>query len=241
MGAYRTYAYLCSYRAMTDTTSVIRLLLVEGFTSYRDALSQVLENESDMTVIAEAGSIEAARSVVTGVEIDVALIDDSLPDGSGLNVISTLLETNPQAIPIVLTSDGGEKLRSQAVAAGAAGVLSKRVSLSTICSAIRDACEGKALIPRAEAMELLHLASLHQQQDEEELQALDQLSPREADVLRLLAAGLDNAAISAQLNISQETVRSHVVRILRKLGANTRLQAVVLAIRQGFIDADKLL
>jgi RNA polymerase sigma factor (sigma-70 family) len=89
-------------------------------------------------------------------------------------------------------------------------------------------------------MELLHLASLHQQQGEEELKALEQLSPREADVLRLLAAGLDNAAISAQLNISQETVRSHVVRILRKLGVNTRLQAVVLAIRQGFVDVDEL-
>jgi DNA-binding NarL/FixJ family response regulator len=127
-----------------------------------------------------------------------------------------------------------------AVAAGAVGVLLKTTSVSEVLSAVRMAATGEPLMKSAEIVELFRSAAAYEAKTAEGERALQSLTTREADVLRALAEGLDNQAIADQLFISHETVRSHIVRIFRKLDVESRLQAVLFALRHGFVNPDNL-
>ncbi len=126
------------------------------------------------------------------------------------------------------------------MASGASGFLHKSTSVAEIVTGIRQVAAGQPLITPAEAISLMSQAKLHQARTETSQRALRQLTPRERDVLRALAAGLDNQAIADHLHLGTATVRSHVVQILRKLDVNSRLQAALFAVRHGVVDEDDL-
>lgn len=219
---------------------MIRLLIVEDHSSFRSALAFMLDREEDINVVAEAGTIDEARTILTSTPVDVALVDMELPDGSGLDLIRDTRSRNPEAEMILLTGSGRPQTRALAVAAGACGVLHKSTTITTIVGAVQKVAAGQSLITPSEAVSLLQEAARFNGRTREVEQALKGLTPREVDVLRGLAAGLDNAAVADRLHISTETVRSHVVRLLRKLDAESRLQAVLIAVRHGYLDLDEL-
>ena len=213
--------------------SPIRVLLVEDHTFLREALALALAREPDLAVVGQAGSLAEARSQLDGV--DVAILDLALPDGDGADLIPELHAANPVAVALVLTASGGLRDAARAVEAGAADVVHKSAPLATVIDALRRLGRGEPAMPSEDLVELLRLAGQERRREEAVGRALTRLTPREREVLAALAEGLSDAEIGRRLCVSPETVHSHVLNLLRKLGAASRLQALVLAVRHGAV------
>lgn len=219
---------------------MIRLLVVDDHTSFRESLAFMLDLVEDLSVVAQMGSVEDARRAIGTIPIDVALLDLDLAGERGLDIVPYLRLHHPSAVTLVLTANMGASNRAMAVAAGAAGVLHKTTSIREIVETVRRVAAGESLISPREVAELSVEGAIRQANDVEARRALAELSQREEDVLRALATGLDNQAIAARLFVSPETVRSHIARIYRKLGVDSRLQAVTFAVRHDFLSDDDL-
>jgi DNA-binding NarL/FixJ family response regulator len=217
------------------SVSVIRVLLLDDHTSFRELLALRLAREPDLAVVVEASSLAEGRQAVSQVEADVALIDLDLPDGSGVEFIRDIRTVNPQAQAVLLTASGDRHLHAEAIAAGASGVLSKTVGSAEIIGAIRRLFAGEALLSPREAIELFRLADQRREAERSTHRIVEQLTPREQDLLLLLAEGLADAAIAERLSISPKTVRNQMVGLLAKLNVDSRLQAVVEAARHGIV------
>ena len=213
----------------------IALLLVDDHASLRELLGLRLAREPEFRVVAEAGSLAEARHILSQVEVDIALIDLDLPDGSGLELIRELRAANSDAQTLVLTASDDRQEHAVAVAAGASGVLSKTVGSAEIVSAIRRLDAGDVLLTPSEAVELFRLVDQRQEAERAARRLREQLTPREVDLVQLLAEGLDDAAIAERLFISPKTVRNQMVGLLDKLGVDSRLQALVLAVHIGIV------
>ncbi len=213
----------------------IRLLLVDDHTAFRELLAHRLAQEPDFTVVAEAGSLAEIRPVLSQVAVDVALVDLTLADGSGVELIRDLRTLNAEARVLVVTASQDPQEHAWAFTAGAAGVLSKTCRVAEIVSAIRRLCAGDVLLSPREAVELFRLAGQQREAERTAHRLLAQLTPRERQLVQLLAEGLDDAAMAERLNISPKTVRNHMVHVLDKLGVHSRLQALVLAVHHGLI------
>lgn len=215
---------------------MIRLLVVDDHTSFRESLVFMLDMADDLTVVGQAGTLDAAKAAIRSTPIDVALLDLDLAGEHGLDLVRELRLHHPMAEAIILTGNTGQKSRAMAIASGAAGVLHKSTAVKEIISAVRRVVAGEPLISPRELADLRDLGAIHGVGVAEGRRALEQLSARERDVLHALATGLDNQGIAERLFVSQETVRSHIARILRKLGVDSRLQAVVFAYRHQFLS-----
>jgi PAS domain S-box-containing protein len=212
----------------------VRVLLVEDHTAVREAIAGMFERESDLTVVGQAESLADARELLHGV--DVAVLDLALPDGDGIALIPELRAASPGAQVLVLSASLDRARTARAIDAGAAGALDKTADLDQVVDAIRHLRAGQALLASHEIVELLRFASDRRAQEREDRQAIAGLTPREREVLKALAAGLDGQTIAERLGISIRTERNHVARILNKLGVHTQLQAVLFALRYGLID-----
>jgi DNA-binding NarL/FixJ family response regulator len=205
-----------------------RLLLVEDHASFRQTLALMFGQEPDFEVVAQAGSLAEARQVLDG--FDLAVVDLSLPDGNGTELIGELRAANPHGMVLVLTASAQRGAYARAVEAGAAGVLNKSASIKDVIEASRRLAAGEAVLSTDE---LVRLAG---EQDHVTRSAIENLTPREQEVLRLLAEGLSDKEIAERLYVGSGTVRTHVVSIFGKLGAHSRLQALVFAVRHGLVD-----
>lgn len=212
---------------------MIRVLLVEDHASFRQALAFMLERESDITVVGQAGSLAEARRLLAGV--DVAVLDLELPDGSGIALIEELRAASPRGRALILTASTDQGDLARVIELGAAGTLNKSVGVGEIVTAIRRLSAGETLFSPGEIVELLRLAGRQRERTREAQLALDRLTRREHEVLQALAAGLTDKEIARRLHISAETVRTHMVNLLAKLGVESRLQAVVFAARHGAV------
>jgi two-component system, NarL family, response regulator DevR len=223
------------------SAEAIRLLLVDDHAASREPLAILLDRQNDLEVVEQAGSLAETRKLIAaGVVFDIAIVELNLGNGSGVELIREICNQRPEADVMVLTGIADERLHGCAILAGASGIIVKTATTSEVIAAIRKLAAGEPLIPPAEAAALLERGKQFQREAEGVRCALEQLSPREREVLHALTEGLSNEAIAAQMCISLETVRSHVVRILQKLGASSRLQAAILAIRHGFdSEADR--
>ena len=212
----------------------VRIALIEDHAAIRQALAFVLERESGFEVVAQAGSLSEARRFST--DFDLAIVDLALPDGHGTEAIRELLTINPKPLVLVLTAHPERTQLAQAVEAGASAVLHKSTPLDKIAQAIRSLVAGEALLSANEVIELLRLAASERERDYRARTAIQQLTQREKEVLEALAEGLNDREIAERLHISFETERSHMTNVLTKLGASSRLQALVLAARSGIIE-----
>jgi DNA-binding NarL/FixJ family response regulator len=213
----------------------ICILLVDDHAAFRIPLALVLEYERDLIVVKQVGSIAEARVALPEIAgmIDVALVDLRLPDGSGLEVVRDLRASSPRARVIVLTADTDKAQHARAIEEGAVAVISKAAQPEQIVEAIRRVHAGDAAQPIQEILELLRFAGEERERNREVQAMLAQLTSREHEVLVALADGLDNKAIAERLFISPETARTHVVKVLAKLGVDSRLQAAIFAIKHG--------
>jgi DNA-binding NarL/FixJ family response regulator len=212
---------------------VIRVLLLEDHAVFREALALALGFQPDVAVVGQAGTLAEARLCLSGV--DVAVFDLDLPDGNGADLIAELHAASPLAQVLVLTASGGRMDLAKAVERGAAAVLHKTTPLAEIIDAVRRLSAGEFLMDQGELVALMRLASRQRVQERAAEQALGRLTARERDVLQALGDGLSDKEIAERLSVSKDTVHTHMVNLLGKLGVESRLQALIVAVRHGLI------
>lgn len=215
---------------------MIRVLIVDDHAVVRDATAYLLGLQPDMTVVGQAGSV-AEASRLEG-EVDVALVDLQLPDGSGTEVVAHLRHHNPGTVAIILTGSTDLLEHARAIEAGASAVMLKTTSFENLLTAIRRAAAGEPIQDPHELVGLLQLAARHRARDAQMQLQLAQLTPRERDLLQALAAGLSDKEIADRLFLSVRTVQGHMANVLDKLGVDSRLQALVVALRHGVISIE---
>ncbi|MBA2714386.1 MAG: response regulator transcription factor [Rubrobacteraceae bacterium] len=213
-----------------------RILLVEDHTSFRQTLAYVFDHEPDFQVVAQAGTLAEARRAMDGSEADLGVIDLSLPDGEGTGLIAELRDANPHFAALVLTASLDMAGHARAVEAGAASVLHKSADVDVILDATRRLGEGETLLSQDELLELLRLAGQNREEELEARVSIEQITPREQEVLSSLAEGLSNKEIAAKLHMSVDTERTHMMNILNKLGVHSRIQALLFAARHGLVE-----
>ncbi len=213
-----------------------RVLLVDDHASFRQPLAFMMDREPDLTVVAQAGSLAEGRRVLQNV--DVAVVDLDLPDGSGVDLVRDLRAANPQGMVLVLTASTDRNLVAGAVEAGASGVMHKSARISDIIDTVRRLSQGEHLLSPPEVIDMMRRVGEQREQSREAQRALGRLTRREREVLQALAEGLNDKEIAERLHISAETARTHMVNILSKLGVESRLQALVFAVRHGAVKID---
>ena len=221
-----------------DPTDLTKLLLVEDHVSFRQALAFMFESEPDFEVVGQVGSVGEVSKLPGGLmkDVEIAVVDLALPDGDGFELIEELSANEPQIITLVLSASLESGRFARAIDAGAAGVLHKATPIRDIIEAVRRLKAGEALLSPGEVIEMLRLVSREREEKREVLQAIERLTPREREILRALADGLESREIAERLNITVETERTHMVNILHKLGVHSRLQALVFAARHGIVE-----
>jgi DNA-binding NarL/FixJ family response regulator len=213
-----------------------RILLVEDHASFRQTLALVFDQQPEFEVVAQAGTLAETRRKMDGFEADLGVIDLTLPDGEGTELIEELREANPEFAALVLTASLDRTEHARAVEAGAAGIVHKSADVDTIIDATRRIGEGETLLSEDELIALLRLAGQNREEKVEARASIEQITPREKEVLQKLAEGLSNKEIAASLHMSVDTERTHMMNILNKLGVHSRLQALVFSARHGLVE-----
>lgn len=216
-------------------------MLVDDHDSFRQTLAFMLEREADFSVISQADSVAAARPALEellegGNEPDVLVVDLDLTDGTGTEVIQTLRGRKSRTLPLVLSGFSEQDRLAWAVDAGAAGVMHKSSSLPEIMEAIRRLRAGEQLVSQTEVLEAVRLVGRERVEKREAERLSDLLTTREVEILQALAEGLGDRDISGRLGIGVGTVRTHMSSVLTKLEADSRLQALVMAVRHGLVQ-----
>ena len=233
-------------------TPSIALLLVDDHTLFRRGLKALLEQDDRFTVTAEAGDVgEALRCLQRG-QPDVILLDNHLPGVRGVDAIPALKEAAPEARVLMLTVSENENDLAAALQAGADGYLLKTVESDQLCETIVKVMDGESVISPEMMTKLVAVfrsrpsaapavapvaapvsAPVPLEVPRETASGADLLSPREREILLLIARGDSNKLIARELDIAETTVKIHVQHILRKLGLSSRVQAAVFATSQG--------
>jgi two-component system, NarL family, response regulator LiaR len=210
----------------------ITVVVIDDHVLFRGGLRELLEQE-DVRVVGEASTAEAGLEVIERKAPDVAIVDLNLPRMSGQNAIRRITATAPKTQVLVLTISADEADVTDAVLAGACGYLLKDAPVGDIVSGVRAAAAGDSMVSPKMAKTLL--AQLRDHERSNARPAVENLSVREKEVLRLVVEGKDNATIAQELFISPFTVKNHISNILLKLHVENRLQAAVRAVRDSLI------
>lgn len=218
----------------------LRVMLVEDHVSFRQALAFMLGQDQDFEVVAQAGTLAEARRGLDGRDatdrIEAAVIDLALPDGNGAELVEDLGGHNPSMTVLVLSATLSRANLTKAVQAGADGVLDKLAGVGEIVGELRRLSAGAALPSQQQVLEAL--LSIDQQHDPDsyERTGVERITPREREVLRALAEGLNSEEIAERLSMTAEEERTHVANVLTKLGARSRLQALAVVARLGIVE-----
>jgi len=212
----------------------IRLLLVDDHQVVRSGLRMLLGNESDVEIVADAGTAAEALEAVKQFHPNVVLMDIGLPDLSGIDATKLIKQTDPEVAVVALTIHEDEEYFFKMLEAGAGGYVPKRAAPDELLTAIRAAAAGEVYLYPSLA-KLLVKDYLAQERPSEGSNLLDGLTDREQEVLRYLAEGSSNSEIADALVISSKTVARHRENIMQKLGLHSRAELVRYAIRKGII------
>jgi DNA-binding NarL/FixJ family response regulator len=215
----------------------IRVLVVDDQSMVRAGFRLLLANEADIDVVAEAADGLDAVSQARRHHPDVVLMDVRMPRLDGLEATRRILAAEPAARILILTTFNLDEYVYEALAAGASGFVLKDDPADQLIAAVRTVAAGDALLsPTVTKLVIRQFTRFHRQAPPA---AVDQLTPREMEVFRLITRGLSNAEIGEQLFISDTTVKTHVTRLLLKLGLRDRAQAIVLAFQTGLFEAGR--
>lgn len=203
---------------------MIRVLTVDDHALLRDGIAMLIESQTDMVQVAEASNGREALELFRVHHPDITLMDLQMPEMSGIDAIGAIRGEFPEARIIVLTTHAGDVQVSRALKAGARAYLLKGLLRKELLDTIRAVHAGHKRLSSEVAAEIAEHATD------------DALSPREIDVLRLVARGNANKEIAAQLSLTEETVKSYLRSILAKLAANDRTHAVAIGLKRGIIE-----
>ncbi|UCD98649.1 MAG: response regulator transcription factor [Chloroflexota bacterium] len=212
-----------------------RLLIVDDHAVVRTGLRMLLEGEEDMEIVGEAENASEAINQISHLQPDVILMDIGLPDMSGIEATKRIKEISPETAVVALTIHEDEEYFFKMLDAGAAGYVPKRAAPEELLSAIRISAQGEVYLYPSLA-KLLVKDYLTQSIQSKNQNSLTGLTPRENEVLTLLADGVSNAEIADQLSISPKTVARHRENIMGKLNLHSRAELVKYAIRKGIIE-----
>ncbi len=211
---------------IAPATAKVRIMIVEDHHIVRQGFIALLQTIADFEIVAQAANGEQAVTLFHEHTPDVTLMDLRLPGIGGVETITRIRQTHPEARIIVLTTFDGDEDIYRALQAGARGYLLKGMDIAELIEAIRTVHRGKSRIPAAVAERLA------------ERLAGPALTERETDVLRLIVAGKSNKEIASALFISEATVKTHINNLLSKLGVSDRTQAATTALQRGIVHFD---
>ncbi len=213
-----------------DEDRPVRVGVVDDHAMVADGLRTLLSDETDIDVVGTAASVSEALDLVDLFHPDVLLLDYRLPDGDGASAAEEVLRRSPSTRVVMLSAAGGDELLARSIEAGCSGFLPKDRTGDEVVQAVRAAARGESLVPTDVLVGLvdrLKRAPKGKHGD---------LTPRELEILGMLAKGMSTEGISSALFLSEHTVRNHVRNILGKLGAHSKLEAVAVAARDGIIS-----
>jgi DNA-binding NarL/FixJ family response regulator len=206
-----------------------RVLVIEDHQVVAEGLTVLLNEDPDLQVVGWAAGVTEAGALAAAEPVDVAIADYWLPDGTGADAAAAVRVHRPDAAVLFLSADDSDAVMLAALEAGASGYLVKTAGGSDVADAVRRAAEGEILVPARQLAALLARRRDQAQRHAERSRRLGSLTPREREILALMAEGMDNREVAARLGVSYATVRSHVRHLLGKLGARSKLDAVVKA------------
>ena len=216
-----------------------KVLVADDHPAFREGLSRLLGEESDLEIVAVVGDGQEAVRLAGELSPDVAIIDVAMPNLNGIEAIKAIKAKSSQTAIIVLSAYDYESYVLPAIEAGASAYLLKTVGVREVAGAVRAVRAGQTVLdPTASHKVLSRLAYATDKGMSEE--ARQRLHRRELEVLKLVARGLSNKEIAANLVIGERTVQTHIRNILRKLGVSSRTEAVLHALREGWITLDDL-
>lgn len=205
----------------------IRVFLLDDHEAVRVGVRRLLEVDPDLEVVGEAATASEALDALSLARPDVAVLDVRLPDGSGIDVCREIRSRHPEVACLILTSFADDEALAQAILAGAAGYVLKQIHGNDLVAAVRATASGHSLIDRETAAHVL--AGLQSAAAERE--QAERLTPRERQILDLIAEGKTNREIGAELFLAEKTVKNYVSNLLAKLGMGRRSQAAAYATR----------
>ena len=208
----------------------IRILLVDDHAVVRQGLRLFLEPDDTLEIVGEAANGQEALDLVADLRPDVVLMDLLMPVMDGVSAIRAIKVAHPEVELIALTSVLEDRLVVDAIGAGASGYLLKDTDADALMEAIHAAGNGQVRLHPEAALRLARSVRTGEMRES--------LTPREVDVLRLIAGGLSNKDIAVDAGLSELTVKTHVARILSKLGVRSRTQAAPYALREGLVGLE---
>jgi two-component system nitrate/nitrite response regulator NarL len=206
-----------------------RVLIVEDHQVVAEGLAALLNEHPQLRVVALASTVGEVEHLADVERVDVVLCDFWLPDGTGAEAMAVLRAHQPDAAIVFLSADQSDQVILTALESGAAGYLIKSAGGADVAEAVRRAVDGEILVPARQLAKLLARRREESRRSQEHARRLDSLTPRERQILALMTEGKDNREIARELSISYTTVRSHVRHLLSKMGARSKLEAVVRA------------
>jgi DNA-binding NarL/FixJ family response regulator len=212
---------------VASEAKVIRVFLLDDHEIVRRGVRELLEAEDDIEVVGEAGTAEQALTRIPPTRPEVALLDVRLPDGNGVEVCREIRSRHPEVACLMLTSFSDDEALFQAVIAGASGYLLKQIRGTDIVTAVRRVACGESLLDDALTARVREQVRKRPNEDER----LARLTNQERRILGLIAEGLTNRQIGAEMHLAEKTVKNYVSNLLAKLGMERRTQAAVFAAR----------
>jgi two-component system response regulator DevR len=213
---------------------MIHLLIVDDHEMVREGLKAILVAEQDFQIVGEAANAEQALELIERLHPQVALVDIRLPGTNGIELCRVVNERYPETAVIILTTFTDESLVAQCIQAGARGFIVKDIERLDLKRSIRAVARGEAAIDTKVAASVL--AQLRRNPlSSEASPSPDRLSSQQLVILRLIAQGLSSREIATQLYLSENTVKGYVQEILHRLGVKNRTEAVMVAVKQGWL------
>lgn len=203
---------------------MIRILIADDHELFRQGLRVVLDLRPDFEVVAEASNVAETIAAHAVHQPDLILLDLQMPDGTGIDALTTIRSAQSDARVLMLTTYDGDEDIHRAMAAGASGYLLKSIPSIQLEAAVRAVIEGRQYLPPAVAERLAERA------------AFQALTARELEVLALIVRGLSNKDIARVLAANEFTIKAHVRNILAKLGVESRTEAAILAVQRGLVQ-----
>ena len=220
---------------------MIKLLIVDDHTIFREGLRALLELEPDFTVVGEAASGDESLTVVAEETPDVILLDLHLPDGSGADFCRRLLRVSPEAKVLILSAYDDDQEVAATLIAGASGYVLKTVNGERLAENIRSVYRGEVLLSPSIAAKVVQQLSRLQEETGRREESLHALTPREREVFFLASRGLKNTEIAGRLYLSEKTIKTHLRNIYNKLNLTSKADLRLFAVKMGLMsDRDML-
>jgi DNA-binding NarL/FixJ family response regulator len=214
----------------------IRIILADDHSLIRQALRMSIEKQPDMEVVGEASDGEEAVTITQQLHPDVIIMDISMPKLNGIDACAKITKENTTVAILVLTIHSDSSTVQKVLNAGARGYVNKTASATQIIGAIRTVFHGEAVLPLISAREIAQSKFSEAELTSQNIQ--QKISPRELEILKLLAKGLPNKTIAQRLNLQETSIKSYLTSLFIKLGVGTRSEAVAKGLQIGYVNVD---